>query len=129
MSPGGHLGLKESSNLQKTPGLRAISSRTHVTDLLVDWSKGDQEALNKLMPLVYDELRRLARRYLRHERPGHTLRTTALVHEAYLKLVDQKNANLQHRVQFFAVAAQVMRHILVDYARSRRAFKRGGDYC
>jgi RNA polymerase sigma factor (TIGR02999 family) len=107
----------------------AIPSRTNVTDLLVDWSKGDQDALNKLMPLVYDELRRLASRYLRHERPGHTLQTTALVHEAYLKLVDQKDANLQNRVQFFAVAAQVMRHILVDYARSRRAFKRGGDYC
>ncbi len=107
----------------------AISSRTHVTDLLVDWSKGDQEALNKLLPLVYDELRRLASRYLRHERPGHTLQTTALVHEAYLKLVDQKYSNLQNRVEFFAVAAQVMRHILVDFARSRRAFKRGGDYC
>jgi RNA polymerase sigma factor (TIGR02999 family) len=107
----------------------AIPSRTNVTGLLVDWSKGDQEALNKLMPLVYDELRRLASRYLRHERPGHTLQTTALVHEAYLKLVDQKDANFQNRVQFFAVAAQVMRHILVDYARSRRAFKRGGDYC
>lgn len=107
----------------------ATPSRTHVTDLLIDWSKGDQEALNKLMPLVYDELHRLASRYLRHERPGHTLQTTALVHEAYLKLVDQKNANLQNRVQFFAVAAQVMRHILVDHARSRRALKRGGDYC
>jgi len=106
-----------------------ISSRTQVTDLLVDWSEGDQEALNKLMPLVYDELRRLARRHLRHERPSHTLQTTALVHEAYLKLVDQKNNNFQNRVQFFAVAAQVMRHILVDFARSRRAFKRGGDYC
>jgi RNA polymerase sigma factor (TIGR02999 family) len=107
----------------------ATPSRKDVTGLLIDWSKGDQEALNKLMPLVYDELHRLAGRYLRHERPGHTLQTTALVHEAYLKLVDQKNANLQHRVQFFAVAAQVMRHILIDYARSRRAFKRGGDYC
>jgi len=107
----------------------ATPSRKNVTDLLLDLSRGDQDALNKLMPLVYDELRRLARRYLRHERPGHTLQTTALVHEAYLKLVDQKNANLQNRVQFFAVAAQVMRHILVDYARSRRAFKRGGNYC
>ena len=106
-----------------------MPSRAQVTELLVDWRKGDQEALNKLMPLVYDELHRLASRYLRHERPGHTLQTTALVNEAYLKLVDQKNANLQNRVQFFAVAAQVMRHILVDYARSRRAFKRGGDYC
>jgi RNA polymerase sigma factor (TIGR02999 family) len=107
----------------------AAPSRTDVTDLLVDWGNGDQEALNRLMPLVYDELRRLASRYLRHERPGHTLQTTALVHEAYLKLVDQKNNDFQNRVQFFAVAAQVMRHILVDFARSRRAFKRGGDYC
>jgi RNA polymerase sigma factor (TIGR02999 family) len=104
-------------------------SHKDVTDLLVDWSNGDQQALNKLMPLVYDELRRLANRYLRNERPGHTLQTTALVHEAYLKLVGQKQANWQNRVQFFAAAAQVMRHILVDYARSRRAFKRGGDYC
>jgi RNA polymerase sigma factor (TIGR02999 family) len=104
-------------------------SRQHVTDLLTEWSKGDQEALNKLAPLVYDELRRLARRRLRHERPGHTLQTTALVHEAYLKLVDQKDANWQNRAQFFAAAAQVMRHILVDYARSRRAFKRGGGFC
>src|SRR5256886_2493771 len=107
----------------------AIPSRTEVTDLLIDWSKGDQEALNKLMPLVYDELHRLASRYLRHERPGHTLQTTALVHEAYLKLVDERNANWQNRVHFFAAAAQVMRHVLVDYARSRRASKRGGDYC
>ena len=107
----------------------ATPSRKDVTGLLIDWSKGDQEAFNELMPLVYDELRRLASRYLRNERQGHTLQTTALVHEAYLKLVDQKNANLQNRIQFFAVAAQVMRHILVDYARSRGAFKRGGDYC
>ena len=107
----------------------ATASGKGVTDLLIDWGKGDQAALNQLMPLVYDELRRIGSRYLRHERPGHTLQTTALVHEAYLKLVDQKNNNFQNRVQFFAVAAQVMRHILVDFARSRRAFKRGGDYC
>jgi RNA polymerase sigma factor (TIGR02999 family) len=92
-------------------------------------SRGDQNALNQLMPLVYDELRRLASRYLRHERRGHTLQTTALVHEAYLKLVEQKHASWENRIQFFAAAAQVMRHILVDYARSRRAFKRGGDFC
>ena len=104
-------------------------SRQDVTDLLIDWGQGDQEALNKLMPLVYDELHRLASRYLRHERRGHTLQTTALVHEAYLKLVDQSHANWQNRVQFFAAAAKVMRHVLVDYARSRRALKRGGDYC
>src|SRR5687768_14379911 len=103
--------------------------RTNVTDLLIDLSRGDRDALNKLIPLVYDELHRLASRHLRHERPGHTLQTTALVHEAYVKLVDQKNANWQNRVQFFSAAAQVMRHILVDYARSRRAVKRGGDYC
>ena len=107
----------------------ATPSRNDVTGLLIDWSKGDQEALNTLMPLVYDELRRLASRYLRNERTGHTLQTTALVHEAYLKLVDQKNMSWETRVQFFAAAAQVMRHILVDYARNRRAVKRGGDYC
>jgi RNA polymerase sigma factor (TIGR02999 family) len=107
----------------------AAPSPTVVTDLLIDWGKGDQEALKKLMPLVYEELRKLASRYLRHERSGHTLQTTALVHEAYLKMVNQKNANWQNRVQFFAVAAQVMRHIVVDFARSRRAFKRGGSYC
>lgn len=109
--------------------MATTSSRKDVTDFLIKWSEGDQEALNRLMPLVYDELRRLASRYLRHERSGHTLQTTALVHEAYLKLVDQKNASWENRVQFFAAAAQVMRHILVDYARSRKAFKRGGDYC
>ncbi len=105
------------------------ASEKDVTDLLIDLSRGDQNALNQLMPLVYDELRRLASRYLRHERRGHTLQTTALVHEAYLKLVEQKHASWENRIQFFAAAAQVMRHILVDYARSRRAFKRGGDFC
>ena len=104
-------------------------SPEEVTDLLNDWGNGDQEALNRLMPLVYDELHRLASRYLRHERIGHTLQTTALVHEAYLKLVDHKKANWHNRVQFFAAAAKVMRHVLVDYARSRKAAKRGGDYC
>ena len=109
--------------------MKTTPSRKEVTDLLIEWGEGNQEALNRLMPLVYDELRRLASRYLRNERSGHTLQTTALVHEAYLKLVDQKNTSWENRVQFFAAAAQVMRHILVDYARSRRAFKRGGDYC
>jgi RNA polymerase sigma-70 factor, ECF subfamily len=104
-------------------------SSEEVTDLLNDWVNGDQEALNRLMPLVYDELHRLASRYLRYERVGHTLQTTALVHEAYLKLVDQKKANWNNRVQFFAAAAKVMRHVLVDYARSRKAAKRGGNYC
>jgi RNA polymerase sigma-70 factor (ECF subfamily) len=99
-----------------------------VTELLADWSKGDREALNKLIPLVYDELHRLASRYLRRERPDHTLQTTALVHEAYLRLVNEKNGNWQNRVHFFAVASQLMRHILVDYARGHNAAKRGGDY-
>ena len=102
-------------------------SQTGVTDLLVHWSEGDQEALNKLIPLVYDELHKLASRYLRRERRDHTLQTTAVVHEAYLKLVNQRDANWENRVHFFAVAAQVMRRILVDYARRHHASKRGGD--
>lgn len=97
-----------------------------VTQLLVDWSHGDQKALDKLMPMVYAELRRLAGNYLRRERPGHTLQPTALVNEAYLKLIDQKNARWQNRAQFFGVAAQLMRRILVDHARSHHAAKRGG---
>ena len=102
-------------------------SQTGVTDLLVHWSEGDQEALNKLIPLVYDELHKLASRYLRRERRDHTLQTTALVHEAYFKLVNQRDANFENRLHFFAVAAQIMRRILVDYARRHHASKRGGD--
>ncbi len=101
---------------------------TDVTALLVGWSQGNREALDKLIPLVYEELRRLASRYLHHERPNHTLQTTALVHEAYLRLIDQRNANWQNRVQFFAVSAELMRRILVDYARSHVAAKRGGGF-
>jgi RNA polymerase sigma-70 factor (ECF subfamily) len=101
---------------------------TEVSQLLVEWGRGDQEALSRLMPLVYDELRRLASRNLRRERPDHTLQTTELVHEAYLELVDQQRANWQNRAQFFAIAAQLMRRILVDYARSHRAAKRGGNH-
>ena len=101
---------------------------TEISQLLIEWGRGDQEALDRLMPLVYDELRRLATRHLRRERPDHTLQTTALVHEAYLALVGQRQANWQNRAQFFAIAAQLMRRILVDYARSHRAAKRGGDY-
>jgi len=97
-----------------------------ITELLIDWSKGDPAALNKLTPLVYNELRRLAANYLRRERPDHTLQPTALVNEAYLKLVDQKNAKWQNRAQFFGVAAQLMRRILVDHARQHQADKRGG---
>src|SRR5437763_12440478 len=98
-----------------------------ITELLIDWSKGDQKALDKLMPLVYSELRRLAGNYLRRERLGHTLQPTALVNEAYLKLIDQKNAKWQNRAQFYGVAAQLMRRILVDYARQHQAAKRGGS--
>jgi len=98
-----------------------------ITQLLLDWSKGDQKALDKLMPLVYSELRRLAGNYLRRERSGHTLQPTALVNEAYLKLIDQKNAKWQNRAQFYGVAAQLMRRILVDHARQHQAAKRGGS--
>jgi RNA polymerase sigma factor (TIGR02999 family) len=96
-----------------------------VTQLLADWSSGDQAALDALMPLVYDELRRLARNYMRRERPGHTLATTGLVHEAYLRLVDQ-NVNWQNRAHFFGVAAQMMRRVLIDHAKSNQRAKRGG---
>jgi RNA polymerase sigma factor (TIGR02999 family) len=98
-----------------------------VTQLLKDWNEGDQSALDRLMPLVHAELRRLANNYLRRERANHTLQPTALVNEAYLKLVDQKNARWQNRAQFFGVAAQLMRRILVDHARLHRAEKRGGS--
>jgi RNA polymerase sigma-70 factor, ECF subfamily len=98
-----------------------------VTQLLQAWSSGDERALEKLMPLVFDELHRLARRYMAGERPGHTLQTSALVNEAYLRLVDTRNLNWQNRAHFFAVSAQLMRRILVDFARSRRSLKRGGD--
>ena len=100
---------------------------THeVTQLLLDWSDGDQSAFDALMPLVYDELRQMARRYMSRERPGHTLQTTALVNEAYLRLIDQKRVHWQNRAHFFAVAAQAMRRILIDYARKQRYAKRGG---
>ena len=97
-----------------------------VTALLLRWQGGDRDALDKLLPLVYDQLHRLADRQLRRERRGHTLQPTAVVHETYLKLVDQRRANWQSRAQFFAVAAGMMRRVLVDHARSRRAAKRGG---
>ncbi len=99
---------------------------SNVTQLLVDWSKGNRQALEQLMPLVYDELRRLADFYLRRERAGHTLQGTALVHEAYLRLVDQNRVQWQNRAHFFGVAAQMLRRILVDHARAHRTAKRGG---
>ena len=97
-----------------------VSSQQGVTKLLVAWGDGDKAALDELMPVVYDELRRLAQNYLSRERPGHTLQTTALVHEAYLRLVDQKSVNWQNRAQFFGIAAQMMRRILINYAKERR---------
>jgi len=92
------------------------------------WRSGDKQALDKLTPLVYDELHRLAHQYINRERQGHTLQTTALVNEAYLRLVEQKDVDWQSRAHFFAVSAQVMRHILVDYARQQASAKRGGEF-
>ncbi len=104
------------------------ASRAHVTKVLIDWSKGDRGAAERLMPLIYDELRQIARGYLRRERADHTLQATGLVHEAYLRLVDQTATSWQNRAQFFGVAACVMRRVLVDHARRHRAEKRGGDW-
>ena len=101
-------------------------SQQRVTELLVQWSQGDDAALAELTPLVYGELRRLAHRHMGGERPDHTLQTTALVNEAYLRLADQTHPRWQNRAHFFAVAARVMREILVSYARSQRSQKRGG---
>ena len=105
-----------------------MSAPDEVTRLLTDWSHGDESAIEKLFPLVYNELHRLASAYMRRERQDHTLQTTALVHEAYLRLVSHENSNLQTRVHFFAVAARVMRNFLVDYARGRGRAKRGHGF-
>jgi len=102
------------------------SSSSGVTGLLRAWGRGDEEALQKLMPLVYEQLHAAARRYMARERPGHTLQTTALIHETYLRLVDVRQINFQDRVHFFAICAQLMRRILIDFARSRGYQKRGG---
>ncbi len=104
-----------------------MSSTSHeVTQLLIDWGKGDAAALDRLLPLVHGELRKMARRYMARQNPGHTLQTTALINEAYLKLVGQQDKHFQNRAHFFGVAAQAMRSILVDYARSKQYEKRGG---
>jgi RNA polymerase sigma factor (TIGR02999 family) len=102
-------------------------SPSRVTRLLLDWSDGDERARDEVLPLVYDELRRLAALYLLRERHDHTLQSTALVHEAYLRLVDQRQVNWRNRAQFVGLAAVMMRRILVNYARDRAAGKRGGD--
>ncbi|MGH9845935.1 MAG: sigma-70 family RNA polymerase sigma factor [Blastocatellia bacterium] len=101
-------------------------SSQQITHLLLAWGNGDEAALERLMPLVYDELRKVAARHLRRQRPDHTLQTTALVNEAYLKLIDSSQVKWQNRAHFFAVSAQLMRRILVDFARSRQNLKRGG---
>ncbi|MEJ7862453.1 MAG: sigma-70 family RNA polymerase sigma factor [Pyrinomonadaceae bacterium] len=98
-----------------------------ITQMLREWSDGKQEALDNLLPLVYDELHRQAARFLRKERQGHTLQTTALINEAYLKLIDQRDVTWESRAHFFAIAAQAMRRILVDYAKATHRKKRGGD--
>jgi len=101
-------------------------SPKEITRLLAAWSDGDQSALDKLVPLVQSELHRLAHHYMGRERPGHTLQTSALVNEAYIRLIDWKNVRWQNRAHFFAVSAQLMRRILVDFARERNYLKRGG---
>ena len=121
--------------MQKLSGVIRVSiggmdtpsvSQQRMTDLLARWSQGDDAALSELTPLVYEELRRLAHRHMGGERPGHTLQTTALVNEAYLRLADQTNPNFTNRSHFFAVAAQAMRQILVNYAKASQSQKRGG---
>lgn len=107
-------------------GICVTSETGEVTRLLVSWSGGDQSALDKLTPLVYHELRRMAAGYLRRERQGHTMQPTALIHETYLRLVDQSIHDCHTRAQFFAIAANLMRRILVNYAERHRAAKRGG---
>jgi RNA polymerase sigma factor (TIGR02999 family) len=104
-----------------------MNTDQEVTRLLVDWSNGDKSALDKLTPLVYQELRRLAHRHMNGERSDHTLQTTALVNEAYLGLIHQKEVHWQNRAQFFGLAARMMRNILIDYARTHGRAKRGGD--
>lgn len=100
-----------------------------ITELLLTWGRGEQAALDRLINLVYAELHRLARHYMRQERPGHPLQSTALVHEAYQRLIDSRNVRWQDRTHFFAVSAQLMRRILVDFVRSRQYLKRGGEAC
>ncbi|HEY0375634.1 MAG TPA: ECF-type sigma factor [Pyrinomonadaceae bacterium] len=103
-----------------------MSSPSEITDLLVCWNNGDQAALEMLMPLVERELHRLAHNYMRRERPEHTLQTTALINETFLRLVDQSRVSWQNRAHFFGIAAQIMRRVLLNYARDRRRDKRGG---
>ena len=102
-------------------------AQRNITQMLIDWSNGDRQALDRLIPMVYEELRRQAVRYLRREPPGHTFQATELIHEAYLRLVDQTNVQWHNRGHFFAISATLMRRILIDYARRRNRAKRGGS--
>lgn len=104
-----------------------MNQTRQITGMLRQWSNGNREALEELMPLVYDELHRQAARFLSRERRDHTLQTTALIHETYLKLIDQREVNWESRTHFYAIAANLMRRILVDYARTKKRNKRGGD--
>lgn len=104
------------------------SAQPEITQLLLDWRNGEASAFERLMPIVYDELRRLAGAFMRRQSPGHTLQTTALVNEAYLRLIDSDKVNWQSRTHFFAISAQLMRRILVDAARRKQSQKRGGDH-
>jgi len=118
--------VQDVTDARLDPGGTTIDTARDVTQLLVDWSNGDEAALETLLPLVTVELRRVAARYMRKEAHGHTLQTSALVNEAYLRLVDQKKVRWQNRAHFFGIAAQLMRRILIDHARRHRYAKRGG---
>ncbi len=113
--------------MTKQTEIRAIPSTQEITQLLVAWNNGDAVALEQLTPLVHAEMHRLAKRYMAGERPGHVLQTTALVNEAYLRLIDWKNVQWQNRAHFFGLAARIMRRVLVDFARAKYREKRGGD--
>ncbi|HEX4950639.1 MAG TPA: sigma-70 family RNA polymerase sigma factor [Blastocatellia bacterium] len=104
-----------------------MAKSEEITELLIQWNNGDEMALEKLIPLVERELRRMARRYMRREDPNHTLQTTALINEAYLKLIKQRDVQWQNRAHFYAIAAQLMRRVLLDHARTQKRQKRGGD--
>jgi RNA polymerase sigma factor (TIGR02999 family) len=123
--PNGGILIKSRANSPRTGGIVAALPN-EVTQLLINWSKGEREALDELIPLVEVELRRLARRYMARESPDHTLQTSALINEAYIRLIDQQHVPWQNRAHFFAVSAQVMRHILVDHARKHAYAKRRG---
>jgi RNA polymerase sigma factor (TIGR02999 family) len=118
---------RDPTKIASLRGFESVNAESaDVTQLLLEWNKGDRAALDRLMPIVYDELRRLARKHLWAEIPGHTLQATGLVNEAYLRLVDQRRVNWQNRAHFFGAAAQIIRRILVDHARARNRVKRGG---